>query len=94
MKKENVTYSTKPWSTKGIEFFLKARGKFEKTIDNAIDAYFKNKPKIIKVFTFLYNPNHYCILTADKRLHDVQITFQDSKYNIEIKEVLEPIGGR
>lgn len=51
MELENITYSEKPFSTKGIKNFLKVREQFEKLVDNTIDNYFKNKPKNYNDYT-------------------------------------------
>lgn len=86
MELKNITYSEKPFSTKGIKNFLKAREQFEKLVDNTIDNYFKNKPKIIKALAFKDNPNHYCVITEDGHTHNIQVIFENFKYHIEIKE--------
>lgn len=86
IEKMDITYSEKSWNTKSIKRFLKAREQFEKLVDNTIDNYFKNKPKIIKVLAFNDNPNHYCVITEDEHTHDIQVVFKNFTYHIEIKE--------
>ena len=82
------TYSEEPIEIEGLKKFLTLRRKFEKTIDNAIEDYFKDKPKLIRCFTFSMNTNHWVVITEDYNVHDIIVVYKDNKFQVEIRQDL------
>lgn len=90
----NTTYSEKPIEIEGLKKFLELRKRFENCIYKSVEDYFKDKPKIIKCYTFDKNPSRWIVVTEDYHLHDINIIYEEGEFRIEIIECLSFEKGR